>query len=189
MLETDTITRVGGETEVPVNARLIAGTNRDPLEAVEQGLLREDLYFRLQVFPIAVPPLRERGDDARLLAECFLREFNRRYDTQHRFSERALEDIAAHHWPGNVRELRHAVHHACVIAENGVIERLSADDFGATLQARRTTPAVGQSIANMEKQLILATLEHYDGDKKAAAATLGVSLKTLYNRLKDYDMN
>ncbi len=188
VLENDTITRVGGEQEIPVNVRLVAATNRDPVEAIEAGKLREDLYFRLQVFPIQVPALRDRGEDIRLLAECFLREFNRHYGTEHRFSDRAVQDLTGHHWPGNVRELRHAVHHACVINEAPEIARMSPDDFGAQLAARRDQPAVGQSIADMERQLILATLEHYDGDKKAAAATLGVSLKTLYNRLRDYDM-
>jgi DNA-binding NtrC family response regulator len=186
VLETDTITRVGGEEEITVDARLIAATNRNPAEAIEEGKLREDLYFRLQVFPITLPPLRERAGDAEALAHFLVAEFNDKYKTNKTLSENALAGLDAHTWPGNVRELKHTIHRAFVMTEGDEIDALEIDNFSAALESRKSTPAIGRSIAEMEKDLILATLEHFGGDKKAAAATLGVSLKTLYNRINDY---
>lgn len=186
VLETDTITRVGGEEEIAVDTRLIAATNRNPAEAIEQGKLREDLYFRLQVFPVTLPPLRERAGDTETLAQFLVQEFNDKYKTNKVLSERALAGLDAHTWPGNVRELKHTIHRAFVMSEGDEIESLDIDDFSAAIESRKSTPTIGRSIAEMEKDLILATLEHFGGDKKAAAATLGVSLKTLYNRINDY---
>ena len=188
VLETDTVIRVGGEEEISVDTRLLAATNRDPFAAIEDGKLREDLYYRLQVFPIELPPLRERDGDVPLLAHHLIRELNKKYKTRKIIAPEALENVKTHRWPGNVRELKHAVHRAFVMAED-VIENIDVDDFATALQTRRSQPAIGRSIAEMEKDLILATLEHYDGDKKAAAATLGISLKTLYNRMNDYELD
>jgi DNA-binding NtrC family response regulator len=183
-LESGKILRVGGTAEVQVNARLVAATNKDPAKAVRDGLLREDLYFRLRVFPIELAPLRARGDDMWLLAEHFLAELNNKNATNKTFSDEALASLSSHFWPGNVRELRHTVHRMYILAEG---ETLSAPDHfdnnvGADIEGLR----VGRSIADVEKDLIMATLEQLKGNKKAAAASLGVSLKTLYNRLKEY---
>jgi DNA-binding NtrC family response regulator len=183
-LETGKVLRVGGTSELQVNVRLLAATNRDPAQAVRDGLLREDLYFRLRVFPIELPPLRVRGDDVRLLAEHFLAELNARHSSNKSFSDEALQDLLSHSWPGNVRELRHTVHRMYIMAEEDLLvppEHYDTD-FAADVEGLRA----GRSIADVEKDLIMKTLEHVKGDKKAAAVSLGVSLKTLYNRLKEY---
>ncbi|MEQ8207434.1 MAG: sigma-54 dependent transcriptional regulator [Woeseia sp.] len=183
VLETGRFLRVGGETEIPTDARLIAATNRDPAEAVREGLLREDLYFRLQVFPIVLPPLRQRQGDVGLLVQHFLSTLNRENNTEKTFSEDALRQFSAHHWPGNVRELKHTVHRAFIMAEGDVVDALETfDDLHVEVEGL----SVGRSIADVEKDLILATLKQYGGNKKAAADSLGVSLKTLYNRLNEY---
>lgn len=184
VLETGRILRVGAETEVPVDARLIAATNRDPAEAVREGLLREDLYFRLRVFPVVLPPLRQRQGDVELLACHFLEELNRDNNTQKVFSDNALQQFAIHQWPGNVRELKHTVDRAYIMAEHDVVD--APESFDDDLHIEVEGLSVGRSIADVEKDLILATLKQYGGNKKAAADSLGVSLKTLYNRLKEY---
>tara|TARA_R110002049_G_scaffold21792_3_gene79079 strand:+ start:1582 stop:2895 length:1314 start_codon:yes stop_codon:yes gene_type:complete len=185
VLETGKILRVGAETELPVNARLVAATNKDPVRAVKEGHLREDLYFRLRVFPIVLPPLRERDGDIALLAEHFLQTLNDKQGTAKRFSQDAIRELEQHTWPGNVRELKHTVHRAYIMADGdavGIPPRFD-EDLPGEIEGLR----VGRSIADVEKDLILATLKHLNDDKKAAAASLGISLKTLYNRLNDYE--
>ncbi|HEU4333471.1 MAG TPA: sigma-54 dependent transcriptional regulator, partial [Candidatus Eisenbacteria bacterium] len=117
VLESGTLTRVGGETRVPVTVRLIAASNRPPSEAIHDGKLREDLYYRLNVFPIALPPLRERNGDAIMLADQFLDAINRAEGTNKRFSAAARERILQHPWPGNVRELKNEIQRAFILAE------------------------------------------------------------------------
>jgi two-component system, NtrC family, response regulator HydG len=183
-LETGRVLRVGGEGEVEIDARIIAASNRDPHEAIRQEQLREDLYFRLSVFPIQLPPLRERGDDLALLATAFLDELNQRTGTAKAFAPDALTALKRHHWPGNVRELKHVVNRMFIMAEggDGRLEAPSRFDAPGAVDGLRA----GRSIRDVEEQLIRITLEHFDGDKSAAAATLGISLKTLYNRLNEY---
>jgi DNA-binding NtrC family response regulator len=188
VLETGQFTRVGGEVEIEHQARLVSATNQDPAEAVANGSLREDLYFRLCVFPIKVPPLRDRMEDLEPLARHFLDQLNQQYGTGRRLTDEALTQLRAHHWPGNIRELKHTIHRSFIMAE-GDSAALEAPMLFDDPLANDSEPAVGQSIEEVEKQLILSTLHHYGGDKKAAAATLGVSLKTLYNRLKNYEKN
>ena len=120
ILEGGRFYRVGGNQEIQVNVRLIAATNRSLQEAVNQGLLRQDLMYRLAVFPIAVPPLRERGNDAELLAQHFLDELNDRAGTCKQFSRRSFERIRAYHWPGNVRELKNLVQRAYILSRVSV---------------------------------------------------------------------
>lgn len=184
VLETGKILRVGAEEEIVVDTRLVAASNRDPSKAVSDGMLREDLYFRLGVFPISLPPLRDRPGDIGLLAQAFLDKLNRKYSTRKALSAEALRQLEAYSWPGNVRELKHAIHRAYIVAGDGTVEAPEqlAEPSSTDIEGVRA----GRSIADVEKDLILATLDHYKGDKKAAAASLGVSLKTLYNRLKDY---
>jgi DNA-binding NtrC family response regulator len=185
-LETSRILRVGGAEEITVDARLVAATNREPMAAVRDGLLREDLYFRLSVFPIELPPLRERGDDVILLANEILSVLNEKQGTARQFSTEAIESLRRHRWPGNVRELKNATHRAFIMADDSAVDlpHLAAEAFpGDGLEGVRA----GRSIADVERDLIYATLKHCDGDKKAAAASLGVSLKTLYNRLNQYE--
>lgn len=185
VLETGKVSRLGSEKEIKLDTRFLAATNRDPCEAVEEGTLREDLYFRLSVFPIAVPPLRERHGDIPLLAQHFLDELNKENETRRVFSEDFSAALQTHHWPGNVRELRHAVHRAYILATTELIDVPHA--FLQDVPGSVDGLAIGRSIADVEKDLIMSTLEHYEGDKSVTASTLGISLKTLYNRLKQYE--
>lgn len=187
VLETRRVLRVGAEAEIDVNVRLIAATNQDPLQAVQESALREDLYFRLRVFPIALPPLRERIGDVSLLANHFLSKLNTSNDTEYEFDKEALTALEKHSWPGNVRELKHTIHRAYIMANDGTVH--APEQFDDALPGNVEGLRVGRSIADVEKDLIVATLEQYQGDKKAAAASLGVSLKTLYNRLREYEEN
>ena len=188
VLETGKVRRVGGEGLISIDTRLVAATNRDPAEAVERGALRRDLYFRLNVFPITLPPLRERDDDIVLLADYFLAEFNKAERTRKRLAPATIERLRAYSWPGNVRELRNAVHRAFIVADSNIgVECLPAE-----LAQTRAAPdggdmvGVGLSLAEADRRLIMATLERFGGNKRKAAEVLGVSLKTLYNRLAAY---
>ena len=168
--------------------RIIASTNRDPREAVENGVLREDLYYRLAQFPIRVPPLRERGEDIERLAGVLLEERIAETGLGKSLSEEALTVLRRHDWPGNVRELKNVITRAHVLAD----ERIEPEDLPSALcdgpvaagSDLRMRP--GESLAEVERRLVLATLSHFDGDKPEAAQALGISLKTLYNRLKKY---
>jgi DNA-binding NtrC family response regulator len=187
VLETGSLSRVGGTETVKVDIRIIAATNRRPEEAVTAGKLREDLLYRLNVLPVEVPPLRERGDDVELLAEHFLAEFNKEGETSKRFTSSALDRLRSHAWPGNVRELRNVIHRAYILAENEIgPDTLPLGTPGEGPRSDGLVLSVGTSIAEAERRLVLATLEHYEGDKKKAAAILKISLKTLYNRLNVY---
>lgn len=189
VLETHVFTRVGSDRETETDVRIIAATNRCPEEAVKEGCLREDLLYRLQVFPIHLPPVRERDEDIGLLASFFLDELNQEEETDKRFSASALAALGRYHWPGNLRELRNVVYRAFIMADRVIEER----HFPETV----TTPAaasgpvftvrVGTSVAEVERDLIMATLDQCGGKKEKAAEILGVSVKTLYNRLKEYE--
>ena len=190
VLETGTFMRVGATQLQEADVRLLAASNRDPLQAVASGRLREDLLYRLNVFPIHMPPLRERADDISLLAAHFLDEISRREGQLKRFSPAALERLAAYLWPGNVRELRNIVQRAYVMAHTEVIldECLPTTDTPVVAQTGIPSLSfrIGTPLAEVERQLTLATLEYYGRHKERTAAALGVSLKTLYNRLKEY---
>ncbi|GAA0769119.1 sigma-54 dependent transcriptional regulator [Ideonella azotifigens] len=206
VLETGRFMRVGATQAQETDVRVIAASNRPPLQAVAEGKLREDLYYRLNVFPIALPPLRERLSDVPLLAEQFLARIGEEEGAQRRFTPRALERLSAYRWPGNVRELRNVVQRAYVMALDEDIDEewLPAADAPAPHALADVVPApsaallhdpaageqivvpVGSSMAQAEKALILATLRHFHHHKERTAAVLGISLKTLYNRLKDY---
>jgi two-component system response regulator AtoC len=188
ILETSTLTRVGGDEAISADARVLAATNRDPGKAVQEGKLREDLLYRLNVFPIVVPPLRDRAGDITLLALHFLERLNKEAGTAKTFTPAALERLERHTWPGNVRELKNAIERAHIIAG----DRIDAESLplkGAALTATDAAGAlpVGSSIAKVEEQLILATMDRCRGDKRRAAEILGISLKTLYNKLGTYD--
>ncbi|MGE5049692.1 MAG: sigma-54-dependent transcriptional regulator [Deltaproteobacteria bacterium] len=185
VLESGSLVRVGGDAPVPVNVRLIAASNRVPAEAVQNGKLREDLYYRLNVFPIALPPLRERAGDVLLLADHFLAELNAAQGTSKRLSATARERLVAYPWRGNVRELKNELQRAFILCDQ-VIEL--ADLSHGRLGPLPPEVAVG-SLEESERLLILRTLEQCAGDKKMAAQILGISLKTLYNRLHLYAEN
>jgi len=190
VLEQRVVRRVGAEKSIPVDVRLIAATNRSPEEAVQAGALREDLFYRLQVFPIHVPPLRARGKDVELLALRFLEDLNERAGTDKKIEPEALATLERREWPGNVRELRNVVERAFVLAGDRIQARHLAPQGPSSSPGRSgsLTLEIGCSVAEAEKRLVLATLEHHDGDKKRAAAVLGISLKTLYNRLNTWGL-
>ncbi|HET9226584.1 MAG TPA: sigma-54 dependent transcriptional regulator [Thermoanaerobaculia bacterium] len=187
VLETGQLNRIGGDQPVEVDVRVIAATNRDPHKAVSEGKMREDLLYRLQVFPIHMPPLRERNEDIELLADHFLSQLNERQGSSKRFTEDSMERLRSHTWPGNVRELKNVVHRAFIMADQEITPRSLPREVGGDSGFQRSLHfQVGSSIEEVEKRLIMATLEAYAGNKRKTADVLGVSLKTLYNRLNQY---
>jgi two-component system, NtrC family, response regulator HydG len=189
VLETSIVERVGGNGPIRVDARVVAATNRPLADAVAAGKLREDLMYRLNVFPIEVPPLRERGGDVVPLAEHFLAELNAAERTAKQLTPASRESLRRYGWPGNVRELRNVVLRAFILAEEGVYVAIHGP--GVSAQRQLESPSyvsvpVGTPVAAAERMLIQATLDALKGDKKKAAATLEISLKTLYNRLSEY---
>jgi two-component system, NtrC family, response regulator AtoC len=188
VLETGRIMRVGGDREVEVNVRVIAATNRHPDDAVKDNKLREDLYYRLQVFPIQLPPLRDREGDIDTLAQFFLQNLNKREGTQKRLAPATFERLRHHAWPGNVRELQNVVQRAFILGDQEVTPDCLPPELGgeASIAGPNLHLKVGTSLEDAERRLILATLDQYEGDKKTTAEILGVSLKTLYNRLNQY---
>jgi two-component system response regulator AtoC len=191
VLETGTFMRVGSTTPQETDVRVIAATNRDPADAARSGTLREDLFYRLNVFPIDLPPLRERREDLPLLVQHFLQDIGQKEGSFKRATPAALERLARYRWPGNVRELRNVLQRAYVMTAGAEIgdEWLPRDVLAEP--SREAAPgmlqvAVGTPLASVERQVILATLEHFGHQKERTAAALGVSLKTLYNRLKEY---
>jgi two-component system response regulator HydG len=187
-LDSGTIVRVGAEEEIQVRTRLVAATNKKPLAAVREGTLREDIYYRLSEFVIALPPLRQRSGDIDLLVNRFVADLNAEYGADKSPSTEFLERCRTYSWPGNVRELKHMVHRAFLLAD-GDQGKLGAEDGfdrAGPLPADSAGIEPGRPIRDVERELIMKTLEHYNGNKKAAARTLGVSLKTLYNRLNEY---
>jgi len=202
VLETRTFRRVGGSEELDMDIRLVASSNRDLAEAVRRETFRADLYYRLNVFPLRLPPLRERSEDIPLLASHFLAQIE---DKERRgfssFEKRALEALSGHSWPGNVRELRNAVHRAYVLSDPPAIQTEAAEavltDSGSpeirpAAEDRERWPAVpvrvGETLQSVEKKVLTATLLAVNGDKRVAAELLGVSLKTIYNKLKEYQL-
>ena len=190
VLETGRVCRVGGDHEIEVNVRVIAATNRNPHEAVENGVLRSDLFYRLSVFPIDVPPLRERRDDIELLANLFLGYLNKEAGTNKIFSRSSRRFMSEYRWPGNVRELKNLVHRAFILADRELDVTTivpSTKPPVSTVSGDCVLLPLGSRLADAEQQLICATLGHCGGNKTRAAEVLGVSLKTLYNRLNEYE--
>jgi DNA-binding NtrC family response regulator len=187
-LESRRFYRVGGREELQSDLRVIAATNRDPAQAVRDGLLREDLLYRLAVFPIELPPLRARDGDVVLLARHFLDELNRTQGTAKRFPAGVERALRAHSWPGNVRELRNVIERAFILSD----EMLELEPLSAPLAARPAAAAelripIGAKLADVERSVIEATLGHFMGNKRRTAEALGCSLKTLYNKLAAYE--
>jgi DNA-binding NtrC family response regulator len=189
VLEAGTFHRVGGIEQISVDVRVIAATNRDPQQAVKEGAFREDLLYRLAVFPLRTPPLREREGDIELLAQHFLDHFNAAEKASKVFSKRSLETLRSYGWPGNVRELKNTVHRAFILADK-IVEvpnpSIATKVKKPQLREGMLDVFIGTPLADAQREIILATLDHYNGDKRQTATTLGVSLKTLYNRLEAY---
>jgi two-component system, NtrC family, response regulator AtoC len=186
VLETSEVTRLGGTEPIKVNVRVIAATNRSPEQAVADGKLREDLLYRLNVFPIHLPTLWDRKEDVDLLCDHFLALLNKQEDTSKVFTKGARQRLRSYRWPGNVRELRNVVERAFILAEDEIGEE------ALPLGTREETPGssivikIGTSVPETERQLILATLDRLGGDKRKAAEVLRISVKKLYNRLREY---
>jgi two-component system response regulator HydG len=198
---------VGATHAVPITARVLAATNRDLSAMVAQGLFRKDLYFRLSVVNLKLPPLRERREDIAVLAEHFLEGIQRETGSSHVFSEDAMRLLTEYDWPGNVRELENAIERACSLSSGPVLHRVDLPTQLQEFQMQRqrsNAPAgeagdgLGQgdaimddavvSIADMEKQAILGTIRQLNGDKLMAAKLLGIGKTTLYRKLKEYGL-
>jgi DNA-binding NtrC family response regulator len=189
VLETSTVTRVGGSRAIKVDVRIIAATNRRVEDAVAAGKLRADLLYRLNVFPIALPPLRERDDDLERLAEHFLGELNAAEGTAKRLTPAGRERLRRHDWPGNLRELKNALQRGFLLADEGQDVELIVETGVVETPSANLLMPVATSIAEAERLLILANLDKFDGDKKRVAAALQISLNTLYSRLNEYKAN
>jgi len=195
VLEERAFRRLGGHGEIRVDVRVLAATNRNPETALKEGKLREDLYYRLNVFRLFLPPLRERLDDVPLLVEHFIREFSEANGKPLLGAEpRAMQALATYHWPGNVRELRNVIERAVIVASD---KRIGLDELPPFVtRGRRTEDVsepsdelalrVGTTVEQAERNLILKTLEATGHNKTRAADILGISLKTLHNKLKKY---
>jgi DNA-binding NtrC family response regulator len=197
VLEDSKVRRLGGSQELSVDVRVIASTNMDLDEGLKQGAVREDLYYRLNVFQIHLPPLRERPEDIPPTAEALLRDLNKKHECRVvGFHPEVMEQFRRHAWPGNVRELRNVLERAVILAGEGAV--LPSHLFGAFEDRAKavadSAPAdphdvhlrVGSTVREAEKALILKTLEHTSNNKTRAARILEVSLKTLHNKLKEY---
>jgi DNA-binding NtrC family response regulator len=198
-IEEKMIDRIGGRAPVPVNVRVVAATNRDLQTAVENGEFRRDLFFRIAVFPLEIPPLRERGDDIVLLAKHFAAQLGKELrGREASLSEATLSALRAHSWPGNVRELENAIERACILTDTMVLapadlglmgrgaeesEALGAIDLSGTLSE------VGQrALRFVERSKIVEALKNNSGNKSRTAEELSVSYKTLLTKIKDYEL-
>jgi len=194
ILEDGMVRRLGAKAEIKVDVRVLAATNKDPAEAIRAGTFREDLFYRLNVVSLAMPPLRDRREDIPLLIEAFVEEFNAKYDKRiTSVDEPALEALLAHSWPGNVRELRNVLERAAIVCDGDLIKRAH---LPSSLLLRPAAAAadggdavallVGTSLEEAERVLIQKTLAAAGNNKTQAAHTLGISLKTLHNKLRRY---
>ncbi len=201
VLQERTFRRVGGRTEQPVDIRVLAATNAVPADAVQKGTLREDLYYRLNVIAIPLPPLRDRKEDLPILVQAFLNEFNSRHGRSlTAVDPRAMQAIESYAWPGNVRQLRNVIERATIVAKGpfiqfGDLPPLVESGKGTHVEAGATTDqeatrlaglAPGTTVEEAERRLILMTLEHTKNNKTRAAEMLGISLKTLHNKLNRF---
>jgi DNA-binding NtrC family response regulator len=198
-IEEKTVDRIGGRAPVPLDVRIVAATNRDLQSAAERGEFRSDLYFRLAVFPVRVPPLRERGDDVVLLARHFAAQFGRELRKREAtLSEEAVAALRAHAWPGNVRELENAIERACILADSTA---LTPSDLGLARDASSKDEGRGgfdlsgslaeateRAVRSVERRKIAEALRAREGNKTRAAEELGVSYKTLLTKIKEYEL-
>ena len=193
VLEDRKVRRLGSKTETPVDVRVVAATNKDPEQAVGSGHMRQDLYFRLNVFHINLPPLREHKEDIPLLTEHILRDINVKHSKSVKGVGAEVMDIfMSHTWPGNIRELRNVLERSAIMCERDLITRACLPgEFGKS-QAKSPSDLgaikfpVGTTVDAMERELILQTLAATSNNKTRAAELLGISLKTLHNKLKEY---
>ncbi len=189
VLESGRMTRIGGAAEIPVDVRVVTATNRTADAIVRDRCLREDLFYRLAVFVIQLPPLRQRGGDIELLARAFLAQLNDENGTTKRFDRASLAEAKFHAWPGNVRELKNCVERSYVLSDSVVTLDMQPAFAvsGADLREGHCVQLpIGMTMADAERELLLATLRHCGGNRRRTADVLGVSLKTVYNKLVGY---
>ena len=203
VLQEQRFRRVGGRDVIESDVRVLTATNRDPMKAMADGKLREDLYYRLNVFTIVLPPLRDRREDVPMLARYFADEYAAKNNTPvSPIDSRTIELLTAHGWPGNVRELKNAIERSCLLAAGRPIlpEHLPNEVRNATPSAVVAAPRpesspsemvslpVGTSMDHAEREMIRTTLIHTAGNKTRAAKILGISLKTMHNKVKKYEL-
>jgi DNA-binding NtrC family response regulator len=193
ILEDQSVRRLGGSQEIAVDVRVIAATNREPRSAVQSGKLREDLYYRLNVFTVCLPPLRERISDIPLLIQHFIRECSRKHNTQvPGVRQEATQLLKSYAWPGNVRELRNVIERAVILARGGWIEPSHMPAYitsvGDGLAARIVLP-LHATLAEAEREILMQTLRDSGNNKAEAARRLGVDVKTIRNKLKSYGLD
>jgi DNA-binding NtrC family response regulator len=197
VLEDGRVRRLGGKAEIQLDVRVVASTNSPLDQAIREGKFREDLFYRLNVFPIPLPPLRERKEDLPQLAAALLEDLNRKHATKVTdVSAEVLDRLSACPWPGNVRELRNVLERAVILAGEGTIQAVHLPPgFGSSESAPLPAPSVelgelripvGHTVEQAERALIELTLDHTKGNKTRAAEILGISQKTLFNKLKEY---
>lgn len=187
-LQEKEIRPLGSTKRIPINVRILAATNRDLEEAVAKGTFRQDLYFRLNVLNLRIPPLRHRREDIPLLATSFLERLSPSAGRVREITEAAIKALIAYEWPGNVRELENCVERCCAMTSGPLIHTVDlpscitgGSPLAATLRESKVTP-----IAELERQAILKTVAQLSGDKRMAARMLGIGKTTLYRKLKEY---
>ncbi len=193
VLQEKTFEPVGSSESLKADVRVVASTNRDLQTEIAAGRFRQDLYYRLAVVPIVLPPLRDREDDVQLLADFFLQRAARRLErAQCELEEDARQLFAQYHWPGNVRELENIITRACVLNEGRPISAAELrpwleqpEQIESSVTQQATLP-VGTSLEEMERQMIVATLEHFEGHRAKTAQALGIGVRTLSGKLRTY---
>jgi two-component system, NtrC family, response regulator AtoC len=188
VLETQTILRVGGDRPIKIDVRILSASNRDLKQTVSEGKFRQDLLYRLNVFPIDLPALRERAGDIELLAQHFLEDINRVEGRHQQLAPAATAALRSYAWPGNVRELKNVIYRSTILADGEIgCDALPPDISGVPVSEGTSLRfTVGTPFAEVERRLLLASLEFFGGDRRKTAEALGISTKTLYNRLKEY---
>jgi len=197
VIEESKVRRLGGSSDIPISVRVLAATNRSPDKAIQNKLLREDLYYRLNVFHVALPPLRERKQDLPSIAAALIRDLNRKHGSRvTHLSPEVLERFQANSWPGNVRELRNVIERAAIVAGEGEIQlrhlpgHLAAEPGTASPQNAPDDSMrlpVGQSLREVEEAYIRLTLKHTNNNRRRAAAILGLCLRTLHYKLRSFE--
>jgi len=195
VLETSRFRRLGGTEEIAVDVRVVAATNRNLKDAIARGHFREDLFYRLSTFTVEIPPLRERCDDIRMLADHFTTQFNVRFSVSKRLSPEAMDALTRHTWPGNVRELIHVVEQAVALSDGDLVR---FDDLpasirmngkgGSEVRRKENTAKAGPipTLREVERAHIFAVLERVDGNRAQAAQLLGISERSFYRVLRKY---
>jgi len=183
VLQEQEVDRVGGKRPIPIKVRVIATTNKDLRKLIARGQFREDLFFRLNVVPLRIPPLRDRKDDIAVLTQYFMKKFGGIADAQ--VDNETVELLDRYGWPGNVRELENIIHRAYAL--RGRLKITPADLFDQSVDTPESTALqAGHSVSEMERKLIMTTLEQTNGNRTHAARLLGISLRTLRNKLREY---